>query len=67
MAQIDETLFDSRVVERNIEKGLITREDYDAYLGGLDDLADDAVDIESEYEVGVLDDEEDEEDETEDE
>jgi hypothetical protein len=32
-----ENLFDSRVVERNIKRKLITREEYDAYLAGLDD------------------------------
>jgi hypothetical protein len=33
-------LFDSRTVERNIRKGLITRKDYDKHLKGLVDVTD---------------------------
>jgi hypothetical protein len=32
-------LFDRRVVERNIKKGLITRKDYDKHLKALSDVA----------------------------
>jgi len=32
-------LFDRRVVERNIKKGLITRKDYEKYLKSLEDMA----------------------------
>ncbi len=52
-----ERLFDLRTVERNIEKGLITREEYQEYLDSLEDRADDAESIEAEFEVGVLEDE----------
>jgi hypothetical protein len=33
-------LFDSRIVERNIRKGLITRKDYEKHLKALPDAAD---------------------------
>ena len=33
----DELLFDIRLVERHIEKGLTTREDYERYLESLGD------------------------------
>ncbi len=36
----DVRLFDSRVVERNIKRGLITRKDYDKYLKSLGDAKD---------------------------
>jgi hypothetical protein len=32
-------LFDRRVVERNIKKGLITRKDYEKHLKALSDVA----------------------------
>jgi hypothetical protein len=32
-------LFDRRVVERNIKKGLITRKDYDQHMKSLSDVA----------------------------
>ena len=62
----DERLFDRRTVERNIDKGLITREEYDEYLESLEDKADNADVMEAEFEVGVLEDEEEEEAEDED-
>jgi len=34
---IDIKLFDRRVVERNIKKGVITRKDYDRHLKSLPD------------------------------
>ena len=36
----NDRLFDSRTVERNIRKGLITRKDYEKYLKGLNDVTD---------------------------
>ena len=33
-------LFDSRTIERNIRKGLITRKDYEKHLKGLPDVTD---------------------------
>jgi hypothetical protein len=36
------TLFDKRVVERNIAKGMVTREEYERLLGSLPDVADQA-------------------------
>jgi hypothetical protein len=35
-------LIDKRVVERNIKKGLVTRDSYEKYLGGLSDVAEQA-------------------------
>lgn len=32
-------LLDRRVVERNIKKGLLTREDYEKHLGSLTDVS----------------------------
>lgn len=39
MSNIDESLFDIRVVERNIARGKVTREQYEAYLASLEDVA----------------------------
>lgn len=61
MADKDERLFDKRTVERNIEKGLITREEYEEYLENLEDSSENVTEFEAEYEVGVLEDDEDEE------
>ncbi len=47
--------FDVRTLERNFAKGNITREEYDKHLAALDDLEDQAVKIEAEFEEGVLD------------
>lgn len=47
-------LFDLRVVERNIAKGLITRDEYEAYLQSIDDSAERAEKIESEFVENVL-------------
>ena len=38
---VDECILDVRLVERNIRKGLITRDQYETYLKTLPDLADD--------------------------
>ena len=39
MSQIDASLFDKRVVERNIKRGKVTREQYEAWLAALEDCA----------------------------
>ena len=39
---LDEQLVDRRTVERNIQKGLLTRKDYEGYLGKLADSEDNA-------------------------
>lgn len=57
----DDRLFDVRTVERNIDKGLITREEYEEYLANLPDAAENAETMEAEFEEGVLDEDEDEE------
>ena len=31
-------LFDKRILDRNLEKGLVTRAEYDKFVAGLDDL-----------------------------
>jgi len=36
----DPVLFDRRIVERNIKRGLITRKDYEKFLKSLSDSAD---------------------------
>lgn len=38
MASLREKLVDKRTVERNIDKGLITKEEYDRHLVELGDL-----------------------------
>ena len=38
-----EVLFDSRVVERNISRNLISREEYEAWLAKLDDCSERSV------------------------
>lgn len=49
-----EQLFDLRTVERNIEHGLITRAEYQAYLEGLDDAAKKGLKVEATFQAGVL-------------
>lgn len=58
MSDKDQKAFDTRVVERNIDKGLVTRDEYDEYLDGLDDVEDNAVSIEAEFEAGLFEDDE---------
>lgn len=58
MAEQNEKLFDRRVVERNIDKGKMTRDDYKDFLEGLEDVEDNAETIESEFEEGIFDDDE---------
>ena len=51
---IDQRLFDIRTVERNINSGRITREDYENYLQSLDDVASNSTPIEVEYIEDIL-------------
>ena len=46
---IDEALFDSRVVERNIQQGKITRAQYETWLEKLDDLSERSVSTETKF------------------
>lgn len=39
MASIDERLVDKRVVERNLERGLLSADQHKRYLDGLADVA----------------------------
>lgn len=50
-----ERKFDLRTLERNLRKGLITQEEYDAYLKNLPDSADNVDNIEAEFVEGILD------------
>ena len=58
-AEKNPKLFDLRVVERNIHKGLITREEYQAHLGALEDSEERSEPIRSEFVENVLDKDED--------
>ncbi|MGM0555294.1 MAG: hypothetical protein ACQEVA_02850 [Myxococcota bacterium] len=60
MTEKNEKLFDTRVVERNIDKGLVTRKEYEEYLEGLDDVEDRAEVIEAEFEAGIFEDDDEE-------
>ena len=42
MADLNEELFDVRVIERNIRQGTISREDYEKYLSVMIDEADES-------------------------
>ncbi|HJK96842.1 MAG TPA: hypothetical protein RMF84_06455 [Polyangiaceae bacterium LLY-WYZ-14_1] len=46
MPQPPERLFDRRVVERFIRRGLTTREDYERYLSGLTDAGGNVASVE---------------------
>lgn len=50
MSTNKEVLFDKRVVERNIARGLITREEYNAYLEGLEDVVKDSATVNAQFE-----------------
>jgi hypothetical protein len=60
MASIDERLVDKRIVERNIERGLVTEADYQKYLKELADVEENA-DVIPSYD-DLDDDDEDEDD-----
>ncbi len=49
-----ERLFDVRTVERNIQKGRITRAEYDAHLAKLSDAKDRSAALEADFVEGVL-------------
>lgn len=53
--------FDIRTLDRNLKKGNITREEYEKHLEDLEDLQDQAMPIEAEFEEGVLDKDDEEE------
>jgi len=60
-------LLDRRVVERNIRKGIVTREEYDAFLRELGDTADNAESVTARLgEDDLVDDIDDDEEETDD-
>ena len=48
--QIENKLVDKRVVQRYLKKGRLDDKDYDQHLKKLPDLADQAIDVESEIE-----------------
>lgn len=43
MAKVQEHVVDRRTIKRNIQKGMITKADYEAHLKALPDLTDRAV------------------------
>lgn len=55
-----EEKYDKRTYERHLDEGTITREQIDEYLESLPDLADEAEELEAEFEEGVLEDDEEE-------
>jgi len=58
MSTIDERLFDKRVVERNIKRGKVTREQYEAWLASLEDCGDLSEDTETVFITRIPDEEE---------
>jgi hypothetical protein len=52
---MDEKKFDVRTLERSLDQKQITREEYDAFLKSLPDVADLAAPMESKFEEGILD------------
>ena len=61
MANRNDRFFDMRTLERNLEKGLITHEEYEQYLQSVPDSAGYAEKVKAEFVEGVLDDDDDEE------
>jgi len=49
MSKKNEELFDSRVVKQNIKRGLITIDEYRAYLDSLEDLSSETTKSEVQY------------------
>lgn len=47
--QKPESLFDNRVVERNIAAGLVTREEYEAWLASLEDCSEKLVETATQF------------------
>jgi hypothetical protein len=62
--EIDRKLLDRRVAQRYLRKGVLDEKEYEKYLKGLPDLAEQAVPVESDLEasadLGIDDEEEDE-------
>ncbi len=55
MADLNDDLFDIRVVERNIREGIISREDYNKYLSAMIDEAEEGADTETRMESYLAD------------
>lgn len=55
--------FDNRIVERNIEKGIVTRKEYEEYLASLEDVTEkgEVIDLEQPLFAEPEEDEEEEE------
>ena len=49
MERDQDTLFDARVVERHIQRGLVTREEYEAWLASLEDVGENAEECETRF------------------
>lgn len=47
-------LFDVRVLERNLQKGLLTQAEFDKYVASLDDAEKNATPVVAEFVEGVL-------------
>ena len=45
----EENLFDRRIVKKNIERGLVTQEEYEAFLGQLEDCIDRAAVVQATF------------------
>ena len=58
MSNINERLFDKRVVERNIKRDKVTRQQYEAWLATLEDCAEMSEDTETVFITRVPDEEE---------
>ena len=44
-----EKLFDQRIVERNIKRGIVSREQYQEYIDSLEDCSDLVTDMETKF------------------
>lgn len=44
--------FDKRIIDRNIKRGTTTKEEYDNHMAGLNDVADNAEDVEVDVQEG---------------
>lgn len=60
MADNDPKLFDKRVAQRYVRKGILDEKEWEKHLKSLPDLAGQAVPIESDLDADDLDDEDDE-------
>ena len=52
-----ERVYDLRTLQRNLERGLITQEQYQQHLDALEDKADNVEPVESNFVEGILSDE----------